>query len=108
MQRMPTEEFVARLRSRMPADVAQTFTWTQLKAIELAFGTRFYNRHLMALRPVIPLPWGRYYFALYVGRDRRRRMPRNVGVGLAMGLAVSFAVFGMIGAAAMACGWHLV
>jgi hypothetical protein len=65
------EEFVLRLRQRMPMDVGFTFTDEQLAALSHAFGDRFDGTHAVDMRGRLYLPWTRYYLVFQVGRDRR-------------------------------------
>ena len=68
---LPSEEFIARFRARVPSKVAETFTNEQLTALEAVFGLRSVSRHALRLAMSIPLPWRRYYVVLLAGRDRR-------------------------------------
>ncbi len=68
----PDPDFAARLRARVPADVAASFTPDQLAAMQRAFGTRYAMEHAVDVRRTVTLPWGRFYLVLLFGRDRRR------------------------------------
>ena len=63
--------FVARFRSRVPPEVAASFTPEQLAAIHTAFALRTLPRHSLDLRRSIPTPWGRVYLAIIAGREKR-------------------------------------
>jgi hypothetical protein len=80
---LPSQEFIARFRARLPGEIAQTFTDTQLRALEAAFGSRAATRHTLRLRLTIPLPRRRYYLVLFAGRDRRNADPKPVLAGVA-------------------------
>jgi hypothetical protein len=63
--------FVARFRSRIPPEIAASFTPGQLAAIHTAFALRTLPRHSLDLRRSIPTPWGRMYLAIVAGREKR-------------------------------------
>lgn len=73
----PPQEFVSRLRQRMPMDVGFTFTDEQLTALSQAFGDRFDGDHIVDMRARLYLPWTRYYLVFQAGRDRRCDLGRN-------------------------------
>lgn len=62
----------ARLLSRLPPDVAASFTAEQVDALRLAFGMRYGAEHLLDIRRIVHLPFGRFYLVLLAGRDWRR------------------------------------
>ncbi len=84
---LPSQEFVARFRARVPQDVAETFTEQQLTALENAFASRAVARHRMRFALSLRLPWGRYYLVLMAGPDRRRT--RATAYSMAPARAVS-------------------
>ncbi|HUB46056.1 MAG TPA: hypothetical protein VMB73_13810 [Acetobacteraceae bacterium] len=90
------EEFVLRLRQRMPMDVGFTFTDEQLAALSRAFGDRFDGTHAVDMRGRLYLPWTRYYLVFQVGRDRRHsaasQARRTAAHSFLCGLALSSAV----------------
>jgi hypothetical protein len=97
MPPLPSQEFIARFRSRLPADVARSFSAEQLAAIEQAFGTRYRARHLLAWQGTFRLGKGRYYVTLYFGRDERARSAAAAANGIMLGLALATAVSFSIG-----------
>jgi len=66
-----TDPFLAQFFSRIPADVAATFSDAQVDAVKRAFGARSWGAHSIDLRFSVPLPWRRYYVVLLVGKERR-------------------------------------
>jgi hypothetical protein len=64
--------FATRLLSRVPPDVAASFTADQVDALRLAFGMRYGEEHLLDIRRIVHLPFGRFYLVLLAGRDWRR------------------------------------
>ena len=74
---LPSQEFIARFRARVPRKIAETFTNEQLRALEGAFGSRTVTRHALRLALTVPLPWRRYYLVLLAGRDRRFSNPEG-------------------------------
>jgi hypothetical protein len=77
----PEEEFVIRLRERLPMNVCFTFTSEQIEALRRVFGDRFDGGHEVDMRGRIYLPWSRYYIVLQAGHDRRRNLRRQGIVG---------------------------
>ena len=61
----------ARLLSGMRSDVAESFTETQLSAIERALEERSPSKPGLDLRLSIPLFRRRYFFVLFGGSDKR-------------------------------------
>ena len=65
------DAFIARFLARVPREVAGSFTADQLHAVQRALGMRYVMDHAIDLRRTLRLPWGRYYFVVLAGRDRR-------------------------------------
>lgn len=63
---------------RIPDDIRGTFTDQQIAAINQAFQRA---KHSVDIRVTVPLPWGRRYFVLLSGNERRsserRRLERR-------------------------------
>jgi hypothetical protein len=57
--------------SRLPSDLAGSFTPEQLGAVQRAFGMRYAVSHRIDLRRTVRLPWGRFYLVFLAGRDDR-------------------------------------
>lgn len=72
---MPREEFIAKFLGRMPVHLARSFTSEQLEAIKRAFGSRYSSSHGFEFKRRLRLPWGRFYFVIQMGRDRRSSSP---------------------------------
>ena len=70
------EDFLERLFSKLPADVARSFNDAQLAAIARAFGARRWRDHAIDMRLLIPLFGRSYYFVLLAGAERRTRRRR--------------------------------
>ena len=90
----PPEDFILRLRQRMPMNVGFTFSDEQLEALRRAFGDRFEGRHAVDMRGRIYQPWSRYYIVFQAGRDRRKD-PRR-GAARATRTAVDSFVCGIL------------
>ena len=70
------EDFLERLFSKLPADVARSFNDAQLAAIACAFGARRWRDHAIDMRLLIPLFGRSYYLVLLAGAERRSRQRR--------------------------------
>ena len=99
MQPLPSQEFIARFRARLPPDIARSFAPEQMAAIESAFGTRYRPRHLLALQPLLRFGMARYYLTIYFGRDERAHVLGRHGSSLAVGLVIAAAACITIGLA---------
>ena len=62
--------FIKRFLSRVPADVAPTFTQAQLLAIE-DFVINNRDRQAVDIRWTIPLVWFRFFIVVLAGAERR-------------------------------------
>jgi hypothetical protein len=67
----PSDAFIARFLARVPPDLRDSFTATQLIAIQRAFGMRYTMEHALDVRRHVRLPWARYYMVVLCGRDHR-------------------------------------
>ncbi len=56
---------------RLPRDVRSTLTRDQEAALRTAAAGRNLEPHPVDVRISLPTPWGRYYFAVFAGRERR-------------------------------------
>lgn len=56
---------------RLPQDVRSTLTRDQEAALRAAAAGRALDPHPVDIRLSLPTPWGRYYFAVFGGRERR-------------------------------------
>ncbi len=57
--------------SRIPPEVAQSFTDEQLTAIKTVFGGSSWDNHPVDFRGTVRLPFKRWYFVLLAGPDKR-------------------------------------
>ena len=72
------ERFERMFFSRVPPEVARSFTDAQISAIKGVFGGERWDGHAVDFRGVIPFPFRKHYFVFVAGRDRRaRRRPRT-------------------------------
>lgn len=64
---------IKNLLSRMPDDVANSFSDTQLLHLKLAIGSRQWGKHKVDFRGTFPLPFvqSRIYYVLLMGRNHR-------------------------------------
>ena len=63
------------IMKRIPQGIRSTFTFEQSAAIEKAFPRA---RHDVDIRVSLPLPWGRRYFVLFSGNERRSKERRRL------------------------------
>lgn len=56
---------------RLPQDVRSTLTREQEQALRMAAAGGVANSHPVDIRISIPTPWGRYYLAMFGGREKR-------------------------------------
>ena len=91
------DAFTSRFLARLPRDIAASFSPEQLKAIHSAFGMRYAVEHGVDVRRTVSLPWGRYYFVMLAGRDRRAEARRR-----APGSACVVSFLGVVGATILA------
>lgn len=68
------DPFFEQFYTRVPAQVAATFTDEQLDAVKLAFGARTKGAHSIEVRKSFPFLWTRLYIVLLMGRERRSRL----------------------------------
>lgn len=91
------DPFFATFFSRIPEEVASSFTPEQLDAIKLAFGARVRGAHAIDVRLSVPLGrrWG--YFVLLAGLERRtfnwRSFKDSFRPFLTFGQAITLALF---------------
>ena len=65
------DDFTNKFFSRIPADIAATFSEQQLMAVKMAFGGRVWGAHWVDIRRSLPLPGSRLYVVLLMGREHR-------------------------------------
>ncbi len=63
--------FSSRMLANMPADVANSFTQSQLALVQEAYEADDSRRHPVDIRFSLPLFGERYYLVLLAGRERR-------------------------------------
>ncbi len=83
------------IMKRIPQEIRSTFTYEQSAAIEKALPR---TRHDVDIRVSLPLPWGRRYFVLFSGKERRsqerRRLERLITPLLTVKNVVTIAIIG--------------
>ncbi len=72
------DPFVDHFFSRIPADVAATFTAVQLDAVKRAFGARTPGAHTVDIRFSVPLVVRSVYVVVLAGSERRQLTRRAV------------------------------
>jgi hypothetical protein len=77
LQRAAGDPFLEEFFSRIPREVAVSFTDDQLLAIKLAFAARHRGAHAIDLRVSIPTPFQRVYIVLLAGLERRNAFRRR-------------------------------
>jgi len=65
------DPFIAKFLSRVPSDIAASFTDDQLLAVKMAFGARSWGIHAVDFRRSFLLFGHRLYVVLLMGRERR-------------------------------------
>lgn len=65
------DPFLKTFFSRIPSDVAKTFSAAQLDAVKRAYGAREPGAHAVDLRMSVPLGRRWFYFVFLVGPERR-------------------------------------
>lgn len=78
------------LLSKMPTNVANSFTEEQLSHLHSALGARSWKKHSVDIRSTFPIPFvkRRIYFVLLLGRNRRELTRREKQLS-----ALTFALF---------------
>ncbi len=74
MTPQPADPFQKLFFSRIPEDVAESFTPAQLDAVKLAFGARSAGAHVVDVRFTVPVAGRSWYVVLLAGRVHRMRM----------------------------------
>ena len=76
------DPFLEQFYTRIPAEVAGTFTDAQLDAIKRAYGARTRGAHGFEIRKSFPFLWMRLYIVLLMGREKRGfgRLSREQGL----------------------------
>ena len=104
--------FRRRLLANMPKDAANSFTDTQLAAIERALDCGRRQIHPLNLRLSIPLLWRRFYLVLLAGpepRSAERRRNERINRPLrAVANSVVFAIFLVLLVPATVGSAHLI
>jgi hypothetical protein len=96
------EPNVKNLLSKMPNEVAQSFTDEQLTQINLALAGRRWGQHKLDIRGTLSFLSSRYYFVVLGGKDKREasRTLRNInsfGVSLLLfGIIICCSIFGLL------------
>jgi hypothetical protein len=62
---------IERFLSRLPVELAASFSAAQLEAVELHFGMRYRPRHAVDWRRRVGLGVLRFYVIVLAGRERR-------------------------------------
>lgn len=80
--------------SRIPREVAESFTDEQLTAIKTVFGGETWDEHPVDVRGSVRMPFRRWYFVLIAGPDkrspkRRRSSRRQRPIRRALGAATT-------------------
>jgi hypothetical protein len=66
-----TSPFLHHFLNGLPGELADSFSTDQLQAVQHAFGMRYAQHHAIDLRRRIPLPGGKVYVVMLIGRERR-------------------------------------
>lgn len=85
---------IKNLLSRMPSEVATSFTDRQLMHLKLAMGSRDWGKHKVDFRGTFPLPFvrSRIYYVFLMGRNFRE-LSRKEQVASAFTIAMFITLF---------------
>jgi hypothetical protein len=89
------EDSIKNLLSRMPQEVADSFTDLQLLHLKMAIGTRQWGKHALDFRGTLSLPFARwrYYYVFLAGRNRRQLSEREKKASAFMTALLVFCFF---------------
>ncbi len=97
--RIKEEIAIKNLLSRMPDDVADSFSDLQLMHLKLAVGAREWGRHKVDFRGTLALPLAhsRIYYVFLMGRNhrelsRKEKMVSNYMLAMIIALFIMFSV----------------
>ena len=103
------EAFIRRFKSKVPADVAESYDAHQFEAIAAVFGARHWRRHAIDRRLVFPLFGRNFYVVALAGGERRSPTRRlsdrllhpvatigNAAFALVFFIAILFSLFAVL------------
>lgn len=102
MSYIQDDPVIQRFLSRMPDEVANSFTEEQLSHIRNAIGAREWGRHKLDLRGTIKVFKWRYYYVVLAGRNRRQlsdkemRLAALINACLIAGFITIATLFGLL------------
>ena len=96
-QKISEQPAIIKLLSRMPEDVANSFTDEQLTHLLTAVGSRGWGKHKVDFRGTFKLPFyqWRYYYVLLAGRNYRElsRQERRMSLAITAIISSLFIMF---------------
>ena len=96
-QKISEQPAIIKLLSRMPEDVANSFTDEQLTHLLTAVGSRGWGKHKVDFRGTFKLPFyqWRYYYVLLAGRNYRElsRQERRMSLTITAIISSLFIIF---------------
>lgn len=99
------EPAIQNILSRMPNDVADSFSDIQLIHLKTAIGSRSWGKHPVDIRGTITYPFARWhlYYVVLLGRNRRRLSQREQRVSAFLSaLILLIVLFGIASSALLA------
>lgn len=99
------EPAIQNILSRMPNDVADSFSDIQLIHLKTAIGSRSWGKHPVDIRGTITYPFARWhlYYVVLLGRNRRRLSQREQRVSAFLSaLILLIVLFGIAASALLA------
>tara|TARA_R110001583_G_scaffold1285_1_gene10534 strand:+ start:1502 stop:1918 length:417 start_codon:yes stop_codon:yes gene_type:complete len=96
-QSISNQPAIKKLLSRMPQDIAESFTDEQLTHLLTAVGSRSWGKHKVDLRGTFKLPFyrWRYYYVVLAGRNHREltRKERRISIIITTVVSSLFLMF---------------
>mgnify|MGYP003636790323 FL=1 len=96
-QSISNQPAIKKLLSRMPEDIAESFTDEQLTHLLTAVGSRSWGKHKVDLRGTFKLPFyrWRYYYVVLAGRNHREltRKERRISIIITTVVSSLFLMF---------------
>jgi len=89
---------IDKILSKMPENIANTFTDDQLTAMKTVFGARKWAKHPVDIRGVISIWSFRYYYVVLAGKEKRQltRKQQDTALFIKAVFLFAFLIFSVI------------